>query len=271
MDNGGANFITGQIVSMTGFFDFMANPTRFQALAGPLRPICFWLSMLCFGWGLYLALLGSPADYQQGEAVRIMYVHVPSAWLGLSGYLGLGLCALFYLVWRHPLADVAARAIAPVGAGFAGLTLLTGSLWGYPIWGTWWVWDARLTSMLLLFFFFIGYIALANGFERRERGARMAAILALVGCINLPVVKFSVDWWNTLHQPASILRSGGVAIDASMLWPLMVMFAGFQLFFVWIVLHRIAWMLAERRAEARLLHSDKTQIKSRTSDDGGMG
>jgi len=179
-------------------------------------------------------------------------VHVPSAWLGLSSYLGLGLCALFYLVWRHPLGDIAARAIAPVGAGFAGLTLITGSLWGYPIWGTWWAWDARLTSMLILFFFFIAYIALANGFDRPERGARMAAILALVGCLNLPIVKFSVDWWNTLHQPASILRSGGVAIDASMLWPLMTMFAGFQFFFIWIILHRISWMLAERRLEVKL-------------------
>ncbi len=167
---------------MAGFFDFMANPTRFQAIARPVRALCFFISVICFLYGLYLSLFASPADYQQGEAVRIMYVHVPSAWIGLSSYLGLGICALFYLVWRHPLGDIAARAIAPIGAGFAGLTLITGSLWGYPIWGTWWVWDARLTSMLVLFFFFIGYIALANGFERPERGARMAAILALVGC-----------------------------------------------------------------------------------------
>ena len=145
---------------------------------------------------------------------------------------------------------MAARAIAPIGAGFTALTLLTGSLWGYPIWGTWWVWDARLTSMLVLLFFFFGYIALATGFDRPERGARMAAILALVGCVNLPIVKFSVDWWNTLHQPASILRSGGLAIDPSMLWPLFTMFGGFQLFFIWIVLHRMNWMLAHRRALA---------------------
>ncbi|HCD63572.1 MAG TPA: heme transporter HemC [Alphaproteobacteria bacterium] len=235
---------------MSGIFDNLANPTRFRTLSAVLRPICFWSALVCFSYGLYLSLVGSPADYQQGEAVRIMYVHVPSAWLGLSSYLGLGLCALFYLVWRHPLADVAARAIAPIGAGFTALTLLTGSLWGYPIWGTWWVWDARLTSMLVLLFFFIGYIALATGFDRPERGARMAAILALVGCVNLPIVKFSVDWWNTLHQPASILRSGGLAIDPSMLWPLFTMFGGFQLFFIWIVLHRMNWILAHRRALA---------------------
>ena len=140
---------------MAGFFDFMANPTRFQAIAKPVRPFCLALAGVCFAYGLYLSLFASPADYQQGEAVRIMYVHVPAAWIGLSSYLGLGVCALFYLVWRHPLGDIAARAIAPIGAGFAGITLVTGSLWGYPIWGTWWVWDARLTSMLILFFFYL--------------------------------------------------------------------------------------------------------------------
>ncbi len=155
-----------------------------------------------------------------------------------------------------------------LGLVFAGITLITGSLWGYPIWGTWWVWDARLTSMLVLFFFFIGYIALANGFERRERGARMAAILALIGCINLPIVKFSVDWWNTLHQPASILRSGGVAIDGSMLWPLMIMFAGFQAFFIWIVLHRMGWMLAMRKLEARQNSRGRTRLRKAGNQNG---
>lgn len=228
-------------------FDYLANPARFQRLSARVTPVLKPLCLGLFLWGLYLAFLASPADYQQGETVRIMYVHVPAAWIALSSYLGLGLAALFYLVWRHPLADIAAKAMAPIGAGFAFLTLVTGSLWGKPMWGTWWVWDGRLTSMLVLFFFFIGYIALANGFERPERGARPAAILALVGCINLPIVKFSVDWWNTLHQPASILRSGGVAIDAAMLWPLFVMFAAFQLFFILVVLMRIDWLLAERK------------------------
>ena len=233
----------------TDMFDYFANPRRFTQLARILMPVALAGSLVCFIWGLYLALIASPADYQQGQSVRIMYVHVPAAWLALSSYLGLGLAALFYIVWRHVLADVAARAIMPVGTGFAFITLVTGSLWGKPIWGTYWVWDARLTSMLVLFLFFIGYGALRYGFDRPERGARMAAILALVGCVNLPVVKFSVDWWNTLHQPASIIRSGGMAIDSSMLWPLFVMFAGFQLFFIWIVLHRMMWMLAARRKE----------------------
>ena len=227
--------------------DRFANPSRFAQLAHRIAPLCLWLSLGGFIWGLYLGLIASPADYQQGDSVRIMYVHVPSAWLALSSYLSLGLCALFFIVWRHQLADIAARAILPVGAGFALITLVTGSLWGKPIWGTYWVWDARLTSMLVLFMFFIGYGALRYSFENAEKGARMASILAIIGCVNLPIVKFSVDWWNTLHQPASILRSGGMAIDSSMLWPLFVMFGAFQLFFIWIVLHRMLWMMAARR------------------------
>jgi len=232
-------------------FDALANPSQFARLARKIAPICLFGSMILFGWGLYLALFGSPADYQQGESVRIMYVHVPAAWLALSGYLGLGLSALFFIVWKHQLADIAAQAIMPVGAGFALICLITGSLWGKPIWGTYWVWDARLTSMLVLFLFFIGYGALRFGFDTPEKGAKMASILALIGCINLPIVKFSVDWWHTLHQPASILRSGGMAIDSSMLWPLFVMFAAFQLFFIWIILHRMLWILALRRLERR--------------------
>jgi len=231
--------------------DMLANPSQFARLARKIAPVCLYGCIMLFGWGLYLALFGSPADYQQGESVRIMYVHVPSAWLALSGYLGLGLSALFFIVWKHQLADIAAQAIMPVGAGFALICLITGSLWGKPIWGTFWVWDARLTSMLVLFMFFIGYGALRYGFDNPEKGARMASILALIGCVNLPIVKFSVDWWHTLHQPASIIRSGGMAIDSSMLWPLFVMFAAFQLFFIWIVLHRMLWMLALRRLERR--------------------
>ena len=228
-------------------FDFLANPTRFTRLARALLPVMKLITILCFGFGLYWGLVTSPADYQQGDTVRIMYIHVPVAWLASSSYFILALCALFYLVWRHPLADIGARAVAPVGAIFAALTIITGALWGKPTWGTYWVWDARLTSMLVLFFFFIGYMALAGGFENRKRGARPAAILALVGAINLPIVKFSVDWWNTLHQPASLLRSGGVAIDASMLWPLLTMFAGFQAFFIVIVLMRILRFLNEMK------------------------
>ena len=161
-------------------------------------------------FGVYLALFGSPDDIVQGSAVRIMYVHVPSAWIALFSYLMLAICSFFFIIWRHPLADILSRSIAPVGALFALLTLITGSIWGRPMWGTWWVWDARLTSMLILFIFFMGYIALSNAFEKNERGSRPAALLAIAGSINLPIVKFSVDWWNTLHQPASIIRTGGI-------------------------------------------------------------
>lgn len=230
-------------------FDFFANPTRFARLAIALLPALKLITATSFALGLYWGLVTSPADYQQGDTVRIMYIHVPVAWLASSSYFMLALCALFFLVWRHPLADIGARAIAPVGALFAGLTLVTGALWGKPTWGAYWVWDARLTSMLVLFFFFIAYMALAGGFDNRARGARPAAILALVGAINLPIVKFSVDWWNTLHQPASLLRSGGVSIDPAMLWPLFAMFIGFQCFFILIVLMRMLRFLAEMRLQ----------------------
>lgn len=226
-------------------FNYLANPTRFRKVASFILPFLEVICLLSLGYGLYLALLVSPADYQQGDAVRIMYVHVPSAWLALSSYLLLGICSFFFLIWRHPLAEIAARSIAPVGTGFAALTLITGSFWGKPIWGVWWVWDGRLTSMLVLFFFFIGYISLSNAFDRSERGARPAAILALVGCINLPIVKFSVDWWHTLHQPASIMRSEGISIDPAMLWPLLTLFFSFQIFFIIIVLTRMLTLLNE--------------------------
>ena len=228
-------------------FDYLANPTRFMRIAERL----FWPMALLAGGliaaGLYYGLLASPPDYQQGDTVRIMYVHVPAAWLATLGYVALGMCGLFYVVWRHPLADIALRAMAPAGAMFAFLTLVTGAFWGKPMWGAWWVWDARLTSMLILFFFYLGVIALANGFDQAERGSRPAALLALVGLVNVPIVKFSVDWWNTLHQPASLLRSGGVSIDQAMLLPLLLMLAGMHLYFAAIVILRMKALLAERR------------------------
>ncbi len=234
-------------------FDYFANPTRFSKIARLILPWLEIISFTCLGYGLYLALLSSPADYQQGEAVRIMYIHVPAAWIALSSYLLLGICAFFFLIWRHPLAAIAARSIAPIGSGFALITLVTGSLWGKPIWGVWWVWDGRLTSMLVLFFFFVGYLALSNAFEQSERGARPASILALIGCINLPIVKFSVDWWHTLHQPASIMRSRGIAIDSSMLWPLFTLFIAFQLLFIVIVLARMLTVLNERKLQSQMI------------------
>ena len=237
-------------------FDYLANPARFGRIADAVLMPLIVLTGLLLAGGLYFALFNSPADYQQGDTVRIMYVHVPAAWLASLGYFALGLCALFYVVWRHPLADIAMRAMAPVGAVFALLTLVTGAFWGKPMWGTWWVWDARLTSMLILFFFYLGVIALANGFDRAERGSRPAALLALVGLINVPIVKFSVDWWNTLHQPASLLRSGGVSIDSAMLTPLLLMLIGFHCFFAVIVILRMQAQLAERKITAIRMKSD---------------
>jgi heme exporter protein C len=203
-----------------------ANPSRFLGLAARLGPWMTAATLLLFVLGLAL-VAGSPADYQQGETVRIMYIHVPAAWLAMFTYGCMTVSALGTIVWRHPLADVAARAAAPIGAAFTFMSLVTGSLWGRPMWGTYWEWDARLTSVLILFIMYLGLMALWRTVEDPARGARLAAILILVGSINLPIIKFSVDWWNTLHQPASVFRLGGPTIDASMLWPLFVMMAAF--------------------------------------------
>jgi heme exporter protein C len=224
-----------------------ANPTRFLRLANALLP---WLGVAAvglLGWGLWLGLLNSPADYQQGETVRIMYVHVPAAWVALAGYSTLALASAAFLVWKHPLADLAARAASPVGAGFTAIALVTGALWGQPMWGTWWVWDARLTSVLVLFFLYLGHMALTNAFDDPERGGKAGAVLALVGVVNLPIIKFSVDWWNTLHQPASVLRMGGSTIDPAMLTPLFVMAGGYFAVFAVALLLRIRALYAERR------------------------
>jgi heme exporter protein C len=204
-----------------------ANPDRFMALSRWLSPAFAVAAVALFAWGLPQALVTSPPDYQMGETVRIMYVHVPAAWWALGLYASMGIASLVSLVWRHVLADVAARAMAPVGAVLAALCLVTGSIWGYPTWGAWWEWDARLTSMLVLFITYVGYLALWAAVEDETRAARLAAILCLVGLINLPIIRFSVDWWYTLHQPASVLRMGGSAIDPAMLGPLLIMAGGF--------------------------------------------
>jgi heme exporter protein C len=216
-----------------------ANPARFMRLSGAVLPWMAGLTVLLIGAGLYLSLFSSPADYQQGESVRIMYVHVPSSWMALFCYSFMAGASAVALIWRHPLADQAAKAAAPIGACFTFLALFTGSLWGKPMWGTWWVWDARLTSVLVLFFLYLGYIALINAFDDPTRGFRAGAILALVGFVNVPIIKFSVEWWNTLHQPASVIKMGGPSIHPSMLWPLLLMGVGFTTYFLWIVLVRI--------------------------------
>ncbi len=234
----------------------IANPTRFLALTGRLLPWLAGASFLVLAVGLYMSF-AAPEDYQQGITVRIMYVHVPFAWLAMMCYSLMALSAIGTLVWRHPLADVSLKASAPLGAAFTFLALLTGSIWGKPMWGTWWVWDARLTSVFVLFLLYLGLIALTRALEDPSRSARAAAIVTLVGFINIPIIKFSVDWWNTLHQPASVIRLDGPTIHPSMLWPLLVMALGFTLLFA--AAHLVAmrneiWrrrVIAMRRVAAR--------------------
>ena len=230
---------------------FLANPARFLRIANAVLPWLGALTALLFASGLYYAFFASPPDYQQGDSVRIMYIHVPAAWMALMAYASLAAFAFLLLVWKHPLAEVLAKAAAPVGAGFTLIALATGSLWGKPTWGTWWAWgDARLTSVLVLFFFYLGHIALTHAFDDASRGARAAAVLALIGVVNLPVVKFSVDWWSTLHQPASISRIGAPAIDPAMLTPLLLMAGAFLGYFLCLLLLRARAELARRKLRA---------------------
>ncbi|MBB5753772.1 heme ABC transporter permease [Prosthecomicrobium pneumaticum] len=228
----------------------LANPTRFSALAGRLLPFVLAAALITLAVGLYLSLFVAPADYQQGETVRIMFIHVPAAWLSMFGYGLMAVAALGTLVWRHPLADVAAKATAPIGAAFTFIALATGSLWGKPMWGTWWQWDARLTSVLVLFLMYLGLIALWRAVEDPARAARAAAVLILVGSVNLPIIKFSVDWWWTLHQPASVFRMGGPTIHPSLLVPLLVMAGGATLLFLALVLIGMRNELMRRRIRA---------------------
>ncbi len=213
------------------FVGQLANPTRFLSLSAALLPWLISLAAACLAVGLYLVFFVAPADYQQGDSVRIMFIHVPAAWLAMFCYSMMAVASLGTLVWKHPLADVAAKAAAPLGAAFTLLALFTGSVWGKPMWGTWWVWDARLTSVLVLFIMYLGLIALWRSFDDPARAGRVAAILTLVGFINIPIIKFSVDWWNTLHQPASVVRLDGPTIHPTMLWPLLIMAIGFTLAF----------------------------------------
>jgi heme exporter protein C len=209
-----------------------ANPSRFLALVERVLPWLVAATLCAFAVGLVQTFFVAPDDYQQGATVKIMFVHVPSAWLGMFCWALMSLAALGTLVWRHPLADVAAKAAAPIGAAFTFLCLVTGSLWGRPMWGTYWVWDARLTSVLVLFLMYLGLVALWRTVDDPSRAGRAAAIFTLVGAVNLPIIKFSVDWWNTLHQPASVLRLGGPTIDPSILVPLLWMAVAFTLLFV---------------------------------------
>jgi heme exporter protein C len=232
-----------------------ANPARFMRASGKALPWLGAATAFVLVTGLFWSLVVAPPDYQQGETVRIMFIHVPAAWMALSVYLFIAVSSAVALVWRHPLAEIAGQAAAPIGAGFTLVCLPTGSLWGRPMWGAWWVRDGRLTSVLVLFFLYLGYIALVNAFDDRSRGARAGARLALVGVVNLPIIKFSVDWWNTLHQPASVVRIGGPSIVLSMLLPLLVMASAFSLLFLWLLLLRMRTALNQRKIEALRLHA----------------
>lgn len=228
----------------------LANPLRFQRIADAILPWCLAALVVMVPIGLVWALVISPPDYQQGQSVRIMYVHVPSAWMALFVYFVMAVASASALIWKHPVAAIVAKASAPIGAGFTAVALFSGSVWGKPMWGTWWVWDARLTSFLILFFLYLGYIALHEAFDDRERSARAAAILAIVGVINLPIIKFSVDWWNTLHQGSTVFRMDGPTMATSMLWPLLFMTIVFKLYYVAALCLRVRGELAGLRIAA---------------------
>ena len=235
----------------------LANPTRFLSLVDRMVPWLAAVTLILLGIGLYLAFFVAPPDYQQGETVKIMFIHVPAAWLGMFGYVLIAVAALGTLIWRHPLADVAAKTAAPIGATFTFVALVTGSLWGKPMWGTYWVWDARLTSVLVLFLLYLGLLALLQAIEEPGRAGRAAAILALVGAVNVPIIHYSVVWWNTLHQPASVFRVGGPSIDPSLLAPLLVMALAFTLLFI--LLHLISMRAEILRRRVRALQ--QTQVE----------
>src|ERR1700674_2655072 len=237
----------------------LANPTRFISLVARVLPWLVAATVLAFAIGLRETYL-APDDYQQGATVKIMFIHVPNAWLCMFVWGVMSVAALGTLVWRHPLADVAAKCAAPLGAAFTFLALVTGSLWGRPMWGTYWVWDARLTSVLVLFLMYLGLIALWRAVEDPARAARGAAVLTLVGAINLPIIKFSVDWWNTLHQPASLLRLGAPTIHPAILVPLLVMALAFTLLFATLYLSAMRNEILRRRVRTlRLLQAQTAQ------------
>ena len=237
----------------------LANPTNFLALTDRVVPWMAGVSVVLLAIGLYLGF-NAPEDFQQGITVRIMYIHVPFAWLSMMCYSLMALSALGTLVWRHPLADVALKSAAPIGATFTALALLTGSIWGKPMWGTWWVWDARLTSVFVLFLMYLGILALTRAMDDPTKAARASAIITLVGFINVPIIKFSVDWWNTLHQPASVFRLDGPTIHPSLLWPLLVMALGFTVLFL--TLHLMAMRTEIYRRRVRAMR----QVAARRAD-----
>ncbi|RST88272.1 heme ABC transporter permease [Aquibium carbonis] len=250
-----------QTIPAIGRWSDLANPTRFVGFANAVVPWLAAITAAVLALGIWMAF-AAPEDYQQGITVRIMYIHVPFAWLAMMCYSIMSMSAIGTLVWRHPLADVALKAAAPIGAMFTVLCLITGSIWGKPMWGTWWVWDARLTSVFILFLMYLGLIALTRALDDPGRSARAAAIVTLVGFINIPIIKFSVDWWNTLHQPASVIRLDGPTIHPTMLWPLLICALGFSLLFFTLHLMAIRTEIWRRRVTAM------RRISARRADAG---
>jgi heme exporter protein C len=228
-----------------------ANPRRFLALARRLTPILVGVGLAASTAAILWGLIAVPPDRLMGETVRIIFIHVPTAWLGMAGWGTIAGASLAVIVWRHPLAALAARAAAVPGAVFTALCLVTGSIWGRPTWGTWWVWDGRLTSMLILLFLYLAYIALSQAVEREGASARLPAIFGLVGAVNIPIINRSVVWWNSLHQPPSI-TTGGSSIDGVFLWPMLIALIGFTCIFAACVLMNMRALLAQTQAEARL-------------------
>jgi heme exporter protein C len=227
-----------------------ANPQRFLGLSKWLLPIVIVLAVIASSFGVVWSMVYAPADYQQGETARIMFVHVPSAWIAVGAYTGMAIGSISYLVWGHALGDIAAKVMAPIGAAFTALCLATGSIWGRPTWGTWWEWDGRLTSVLVLFFLYLGYMALRSALDETSKASKAAAILCLVGTINIPIIRFSVEWWNTLHQKASIIRAGGPSLDPSLLQPLLVMGVAYLLIFAALTLAAMRAEIWKRSADA---------------------
>jgi heme exporter protein C len=218
---------------------FLANPARFKKFSNILAPIFGWLALITLGLGLWFALWHSPEDELHKQSVRIMYIHVPAAWSAMMAYATMAISSAIAYIWRHPLADELAKAAALPGAAFTALALITGSLWGKTSWGTFWQWDGRMTSVLILFFLYIGYLQIWVIIEDKRRAARLAGLLAMVGSINLPIIKFSVDWWFSMHQTSTISSLDAPGLDSSMLTPLLLMAAGYSFFFGWLVLNRV--------------------------------
>jgi len=236
-----------------GMISYLANPARFLKFSRFATPLFGWLALISLSAGLYLSLIASPPTIEHGQAARMMYVHVPAAWCAMAAYTSIAVASFISFVWRHSLADSAARALALPGATFTALALITGSLWGRPAWGTWWQWDGRMTSVLVLLFIYIGYMAIWNIAERKT-AARLAAILAMVGWINIPIIKFSVEWWNTLHQPATVSQPGAPGLPSEILLPLLTMTLTYTFLLAWFALRGIEAELAALKSSRAQQH-----------------